>query len=410
MDDANTNKQLRIYDDTGKFIRVSVDETIARNLNQWQGWKCSAGVRGVYIDYDGNVWVCNSASSNVDKVNFEQYKIKYNTIMPLIPPELKAKKAKDLLDEYQTFKKNYKKHIPATIDSKKKYPGYLGNINEGFDIESSWFTCPWKACGCGADVILTKIKDDKNKHLLAVTQDGYLGRDNTKQNLSSEISEPAAVEMNFSIPYQILWDLSRKCNYDCSYCWSGVHNRTDKHKPLEILEKTADKFITTWANNNTIRWNFGGGEPTLHPYFINFLKYLNDRNQWTMVTSNGTRDTKYWSEAVKYLNSINLSAHFDGLLGEKEEDRFIKNIQVICDHFDSHNDDHWLEIKIMSPPYHFDRALNLKKKVLEKTTISSLGANNRIKGYVSIVPIRSIGDSGKLVTYSDEQLEILKNQ
>ena len=69
MHDANTNKQFRIYDKTSKYIRLSVDETIARNLNRWQDWQCSAGVRGLYIDFDGNLWICNTASAKLDRFN-----------------------------------------------------------------------------------------------------------------------------------------------------------------------------------------------------------------------------------------------------------------------------------------------------------------------------------------------------
>ena len=58
------NKQLRIYGSDGKYTRVSVDEAIARGLNSWRGWKCSAGVRGLYIDYDGNIWAANCASAD----------------------------------------------------------------------------------------------------------------------------------------------------------------------------------------------------------------------------------------------------------------------------------------------------------------------------------------------------------
>ena len=63
MDDTNTNKQLRIYDQSAKFIRVSVDEAISRKYNTWKNWNCSAGVRGLYIDYDGTIWICNTAST-----------------------------------------------------------------------------------------------------------------------------------------------------------------------------------------------------------------------------------------------------------------------------------------------------------------------------------------------------------
>ena len=64
MSQPTDNKQLRLYNRKGNFQRHSVDEVIAQGLNKWQGWHCSAGARNLYIDYDGNVWVANCASSN----------------------------------------------------------------------------------------------------------------------------------------------------------------------------------------------------------------------------------------------------------------------------------------------------------------------------------------------------------
>ncbi len=53
------NKQIRLYNPDGEFELASVDEIVARKLNKFKGWKCSAGERGIYIDYDGNVWTAN---------------------------------------------------------------------------------------------------------------------------------------------------------------------------------------------------------------------------------------------------------------------------------------------------------------------------------------------------------------
>jgi MoaA/NifB/PqqE/SkfB family radical SAM enzyme len=152
MDQTNTNKQLRIYDSNGKFVRLSVDEAIANNFNQWKAWQCSAGIRGLYIDYDGNILVCNTASSNVDKENFERYKEKFDKIMATTPDQEKPTKSKELLDKYNLFKNNYKKSIPATEENKIKYPGFLGNIYDGFSFNTEWFTCPWSKCTCSADI------------------------------------------------------------------------------------------------------------------------------------------------------------------------------------------------------------------------------------------------------------------
>jgi organic radical activating enzyme len=410
MDDINTNKQFRIYDQTEKYIRLSVDETIARGLNKWQDWQCSAGVRALYIDFDGNLWICNTASSKLDRFNFNEWRTLLKNNTPKVITEEWWPIKHQLGLDYRKTKDAFKKVLEPTQENKDTYPGFLGNIFDGYDLPTAWFKCPWNSCGCGADVIVSKAKSSMYKMMLSVTNNSWEGKEHTLVDVVDEISEPVAVEMNFPIPYQILWDLGRRCNYDCSYCWTSVHNRTDDHKDIDLLIKTADNLITNWADNNSIRWNFGGGEPTLHPNFLEFLKFLNDRKQWTMVTSNGTRDHKYWAEAAKYLNSINLSAHFDGLKDEKDEDRFVRNVEAICKHFDEHDDDHWLEVKLMAPPQHLERALKMREKIKALGTLDKPGANGRIKGVLSLVPIRSMGDSGALVNYTDEQLEVFKNQ
>jgi organic radical activating enzyme len=410
MDDVNTNKQFRIYDSTKKFIRLSVDETIARKLNKWQGWQCSAGVRALYIDFDGNIWICNTASSKLDRFNFDGWRTILKQHKPENPTDSWWPIQNELGIEYRKTKEAFRKVLVTTSENKSKYPGFLGNIFDSYDLPTEWYNCPWESCGCGADIILSKAKSQDDIKLLSVTNHDWHGRDQTRDNLVDTIQSPTAVEMNFSIPYQILWDLGRRCNYDCSYCWTSVHNRTDDHKDFNLLVSTANNIIDRWSNGHSIRWNFGGGEPTLHPKFLDFIKHLKTKDQWIMITTNGTRDYKYWEETAKYVNSINLSAHFDGLKDEKDEDRFVRNVEVICQHFDEHNDDHWLEIKLMAPPQYIDRALKLRDKITALGTLDKPGANNRIKGVLSLVPIRSIGDSSALVQYTDEQLELFKNQ
>lgn len=410
MDDVNTNKQFRIYDKTKKYIRLSVDETIARGLNKWQNWQCSAGSRGLYIDFDGNLWICNTASTKLDRFNFDGWGDVLKQNKPIDPTDEWRPIQHKLSLEYRKSKDAFKKVLDITDEVKSMYPGFLGNIFDGYELRKSWVRCPWNSCGCGADVILSKSKTQADRQLLSVTNNTRDGIENPSDDLIDNMHESVAVEMNFPIPYQILWDLGRRCNYDCSYCWSSVHNRTDDHKDYDLLIRTADDLINNWSHGESIRWNFGGGEPTLHPKFLDFLNFLNNRNQWTMVTSNGTRDHKYWAEAVKYLNSINLSAHFDGLIDEKDEDRFVRNIETICNHFDEHNDDHWLEIKLMAPPQYIDRALKMREKIKALSTLDKFGANGRIKGMISLVPIRTLGDSGKLVEYTEEQLQLFWKQ
>jgi len=408
------NKQLRIYDHHGKYTRVSVDEAIARGYNKFRGWICSAGVRGLYIDYDGNIWVGNCASSNVSSFNQDGWD-KITTLFHLENGEdsqekFEASKA-TMLKEYYMSGKGYGRKL-SLEDGKKNYWGYVGNVEEGMILPDDYTRCKFESCGCGADVILSKARLPEHIPLLDVTTSGVLGTGRSVNYQESiQEHEVAGIEMNFPIPYQVLWDISRRCNYDCTYCWPGVHNNKETFLPYESIIETMQKIISEWALYDEVRWNFGGGEPTMHPQFIDILKFLKEQNQWVLVTTNGARSTKFWKEAAKYINTVNMSAHFDSMdQFPGNEDRFIENCKVIMDHHDEVDADLWIEIKLMTPPGFLERAMKFKKRIEDLGLYDIPGKNGRQKGSMSLVPIREIGDSGKLAVYSEEELEFFKHQ
>ena len=413
------NKQLRHYDKDGNYIRTSVDEAIARGLNKWKGWNCSAGSRYLYIDYDTNIWACNTASSKINRFNDDGWnKVVEEKFGPAPHDKYIQENGLDKNDseEWWTIigeerEKFYKGDNAwhTTLKKQNNIFGLYGNIIEGFELPDKWTVCPFASCGCGADVIVSKAKDRNGVNQLAVSIDGYDGQHRTKDNIVESIEEPVAVEMDFPIPYQVLWDVGRRCNYDCFYCWDRVHDNVSEHHDYEKIFEGTNKILK-WAEGDQIRWNFGGGEPTMHPNFVEWMKYLKDNGQWTMVTTNGTRSPKYWKELVPNLNSINMSAHFASMIAfPKHLKNFVTNTNIIMDHHDTVDDDHWLEIKLMTPPGWLDYALEFKDKI-DTERLKAPGANGRMKGTLSLVPIRSIADSGKLVDYSKAELEYFKNQ
>ena len=446
------NKQLRMYDSNGKFIRMSVDEAIAREFNSWKGWQCSAGVRGLYIDYDGNIWNANCASSHrnsdahYNKV-VEEWRLERERIFGPYPHiewynenteggwplpkigwetcEQHLKLQKELKSAEDKFFANLGKNMKSenidttasawkwesTLEDIPKNWGLLGNIREGIDIPEEYTVCPFNNCGCGADVILSKAKSKKHISLLDVTNNGHDGTIRIENYTEGHIEDSVAVEMNFPIPYQILWDIGRKCNYNCSYCWPSVHSNTEKFPDFDDVIRTIDMIIDNWSDGEEIRWNFGGGEPTMHPKFLEIIKYLKSRNQWVLVTTNGSRSTKFWKEAVQYVNSINMSAHFESMdLYKGNEERFIENCKIIMEHHEIVDDDFWLEIKLMTPPGFLDRAQSLRDKIVSIPIWNTSGANGRPKGSISLVPIRDINDSSSLVNYSENEINFFRQQ
>ena len=391
------NKQLRVYDELGKFVRSSVEEIISKELNDWYGWHCSAGTRYLYIDYDKNVFICNRACSAATEVewasNWDEF----------LENQKKIINKWDLnQQELDIIKSKWRDFL------KTSSVGYLGKIDEEIVFPFAWFTCQFNMCSCGADVIISKCKDRTYKGLLAVTENGYEGQFVTKYDQVDNFKDinQVAVEMDFPIPYQILWDLTRRCNYNCSYCWPYAHNKIDKFIPTEDIIDACEKFILEWAGGKEIRFNFGGGEPTLHPGFLDILKYLKQNRQFVLVTSNGSRSPNFWEEAVRYINSINLSAHFEFV----DKKRFLENLTVILDWHDFYDDDHWVEVKLMAPPGKVHEAMEFGNQIKEMDRINKLGANERTKGVCILVPIRDLDNSATLVDYSEEELECFQNQ
>lgn len=445
------NKQLRFYQRDGKYTRLSVEEAIANNLNQWEGWNCSAGARGLYIDYDGNVWVANCASARRNEHSHQAiwqkfidqqwakkrmetfgpwphipwYDEHYEELVKDIPEDERPPAKEYLMKELERQEKEFFEtaHLDGELykafnkqggfswfskeRDRKDTWGLLGSIFEGWEIPETWVKCPFSSCGCGADVILSKAKDYSAVRNLAVTRFDYKGQFDTRTHHLDQLSEdPVGVEMNFPIPHQVLWDISRKCNFNCSYCWPAVHNNTDKHYDYDVIIETIDRAIDEWAEGDSIRWNFGGGEPTLHPKFMDIIKYLKSRNQWTMITTNGSRTTRYWREACKYLNTINFSCHFESI----DIDLFIENIKAVAEYHDQVDDDHWLEVKLMTPPGVVGQGMEVKERLEKLDVLMRPGANGRPKGAITLVPIRDIIKSGEVVKYSDNELGMLKNQ
>jgi len=358
-----TNKIMRLRDYEGKSETLSVDELIARDINQWQGWLCGAGAKNLYIDYDGNVWRCNSASAR--RISM------------------------------------FKQQIPPTDDMFTKHKGYLGNINAQYNLPSDWFSCAWDRCVCGADVLVPKSKPNA-QNLLKVN--GITGGDDDRsQTIYNQIGEIGAVETYFKVEKQILWDIGRRCNFACSYCWPGSHNNTDRHIDWETILSVSNRIINEWSEGKQIHWYFGGGEPTIHPRFVDWMKWLQDHGQWTLVTTNGSRPAKYWKELSPYLNGINLSVHFEYI----NEDKLMDNIREINESFAKNITNRWLEIKLMSTPISIDRAIALRSRI----RLSGLLQYNGMQfGSISLVPIRDTEFAGQVVEYTADQLKMIAEQ
>jgi MoaA/NifB/PqqE/SkfB family radical SAM enzyme len=109
---------------------------------------------------------------------------------------------------------------------------------------------------------------------------------------------------------KVEWNLGKRCNYDCSYCPSSIHDNFSPHTDLTILEQALDKLCDI---GKPLRISLTGGEPCVHPQIEDFLDSLKRKEHvyWVNLTTNGTRTTNWYLNHEMFFNHLVFSLHFE---------------------------------------------------------------------------------------------------
>lgn len=106
---------------------------------------------------------------------------------------------------------------------------------------------------------------------------------------------------------KIEWNLGKRCNYDCSYCPTSIHDNSSPHTDIEILKATIDKLASL---GKSIRLSFTGGEPCVHPKFSELVKYARHKGvTWISVTTNGTLPYEFYAGLL--IDQLVVSIHLE---------------------------------------------------------------------------------------------------
>jgi MoaA/NifB/PqqE/SkfB family radical SAM enzyme len=108
---------------------------------------------------------------------------------------------------------------------------------------------------------------------------------------------------------KVEWNLGKRCNYDCSYCPSEIHDNFSPHTNINILESTVDKLCEL---GKPLRISLTGGEPCVHPDIEDLLEYFKRKDVfWVNLTTNGTRGYRWYLENEIFFNHLVFSLHFE---------------------------------------------------------------------------------------------------
>lgn len=130
--------------------------------------------------------------------------------------------------------------------------------------------------------------------------------------------EPA--EQNISLT----WMLGSRCNYDCMYCPTELHDSTSTHPDLTKLKESWVRFYSkTHDLQLPYKISFTGGEVTANKNFLPLVSWLVDQYQieQILVTTNGSASKRYYLELGNLVTSISFSTHSEFF---NEQDFFSK--------------------------------------------------------------------------------------
>lgn len=114
---------------------------------------------------------------------------------------------------------------------------------------------------------------------------------------------------------KVNWELTPHCNYKCSYCFGNAGMKNSSFSTLDQLKNVVDKLMS--LNKKYYNILLIGGEPTIHPQFLNLLKYFNslDKNISMIIVSNGSRPISYFEELFNSISNkellLNISVHLE---------------------------------------------------------------------------------------------------
>jgi molybdenum cofactor biosynthesis enzyme MoaA len=126
--------------------------------------------------------------------------------------------------------------------------------------------------------------------------------------------EPKIVKVRPTTPViSLTWMIGARCNYDCMYCPTDLHDDTSPHADLQKLKTAWHSFYSKTKHTGLPhKISFTGGEVTANKSFLPFVEYLRagDFNiGQLLVTTNGSASARYYQHLANAVDAISFSTH-----------------------------------------------------------------------------------------------------
>ena len=161
-----------------------------------------------------------------------------------------------------------------------------------------------------------------------------------------DVLEPA-IDPNNRISFLLDWELTMKCNLDCSYCATGLyggHDNSTNHpslkeclSALDFMFEYVDLYMDTKPKG--IRYvilNVYGGESLHHPDIVKILSQVREKyqmytNRWHLTvttTTNAIISDKKLKQIIPYIDEFTVSYHSENTVKQKQQ--FKNNLLTIA--------------------------------------------------------------------------------
>lgn len=163
-------------------------------------------------------------------------------------------------------------------------------------------------------------------------------------NLATSLE--AAIDPNNRLTFLLDWELTLKCNLDCSYCDTGIyggHDNSTRHPELAACVDTI-KFMFEYVDRKMrlrpqgskyVVLNVYGGEALHHPEIETILKSAREQHQpykdsWTLTittTTNALVTSQKLQNIIPLIDEFTVSYHTEST--DKQKQQFLDNLLAI---------------------------------------------------------------------------------
>jgi len=179
-------------------------------------------------------------------------------------------------------------------------------------------------------------------------------------------SVEAAITPSNPLTFLLDWELTMKCNLDCSYCGvgeNGGHDNSTQHPKLSDCLSSLD-FMFEYADLYTqnkrstrkqVILNVYGGESLHHPDIVEIFASIDDKKakytSWNLTvtcTTNALVTAKKLLAVMPYIQQFTISYHTES--NAKQQAQFKENLLLLKQH-----NKEFKCLILMNPPEHYFR-------------------------------------------------------